>query len=412
MIQPTTTEGRSAPLNDEFFDSALALDAADPLAGYRDLFIAPFDFTALSCLDSDGPGRPLGATARLMDEFIRTQWDTRLTRGWSDGWRERTTMLADRLGTVALGAAAGQVMVTGSTAATLAAMARAALDGRPGRRTLVLDPDSFPDEHDVLEEIADERDLSLVRIDTHPVPGTAAGQLTAAVNDDTALILVSHVAYHCGRLADMREITRIAHAAGALTLWDLSQSAGVVPLSLDDWGADLAVGRTTDHLNGGPDAPAFAYVRHDLRSQVRQPIWKASEVEPVQATRALLSGTSPVLATVALRANLDVLESAGIASLRAKSEQLTAFALELTDHWLTPLGVEVLSPRDPGQRGGHMTLRRPDLDEILASFRAPVVVPGHRHPDQIRIGPAPLSTSFVEVYRGLAVVRALLEKQP
>jgi kynureninase len=357
-----------------------------------------------------------------MDDFVRDQWAGRLIRGWTDGWLEWPMRLGDRLGTVALGAAPGQIVVADSTTVLLYKLARAAVDARPGRRTIVLDTDNFPTDRYVLEGIAAERDLRLRWIETDPAAGITPAQVAAVVDSDTAIVLFSHVAYRSGWLADAVAINRIAHAAGALAMWDLSHSAGSVPVSLDEWDVDLAVGCTYKYLNGGPGAPAFAYLRSDLQAELRQPIWgwmghRASfEMGPghefATGIRALLSGTPPILAMVPLHANLDLLAEAGIDAVRAKSVLLTGYVLELTDRWLAPLGVEVVSPRDAQRRGGHVTLRQAGFEHVLTPLWERGVIPDYRRPDGIRIGPAPLSTSFVEVYRGLSVLRTVLEKQP
>jgi kynureninase len=272
----------------------------------------------------------------------------------------------------------------------------------------------------VLEGIAAERGLTLRWIETDPAEGIHASQVAAAVDEDTALVLFSHVAYRSGWIADGPEITRIAHDAGALILWDLSHSAGSVPVELDEWGVDLAVGCTYKYLNGGPGAPAFAYLRAGLQDELRQPIWgwmghRASfEMGPghefAPGVRALLSGTPPILAMVPLHANLDMLAEAGIHAVRAKSQLLTGYVLELADEWLAPLGVRVAGPRAPDRRGGHVTLSRPGFADLLEPLWAAGVIPDYRRPDGLRIGLAPLSTSFTEVYRGLAVLRDLAEK--
>ena len=406
--------------DDDLLTRAADLDAADPLADLRDRFIAPDGFDVVSYLDGNSLGRPLRATARLLDEFVREQWAGRLIRGWTDGWLEWPQRLGDRLGAVALGAAEGQVVVADSTTVLLYKLCRAAVDARPGRRKVVLDTDNFPTDRYVLEGIAAERRLDLVWIETDPATGITAEQVRAAVDEDTALVLFSHVAYRSGWLAPAAEINRIAHAAGALTLWDLSHSAGSVELQLDAWGTDLAVGCTYKYLNGGPGAPAFAYLRRELQDDVRQPIWgwmghRASfemgpGYEPAAGARALLSGTPPILAMVPLHANLDLLAEAGIEAVRAKSVLLTGYVLELADRWLAPLGVEVVSPRDAAHRGGHVTLRRAGFAQLLDSLWEHGVIPDYRQPDGIRIGPAPLSTSFTEVHRGLSTLRTLLEK--
>jgi kynureninase len=392
-----------------------ALDAADPLASYRDRFI---DSDAVSYLDGNSLGRPLKATAALMSDFIEEQWAGRLIRGWTDGWLDWPLTLGDRLGSIALGAAAGQVVIADSTTVLIYKLARAAVDARPGRRKVLLDTDNFPTDRYVLEGIAAERGLSLVWIETDPETGIHPSQVAEAVDDDTALILFSHVAYRSGWLADVAEINRIAHDAGALTMWDLCHSAGSVPLELDAWGVDLAVGCTYKYLNGGPGAPAFAYLRSGLQETLRQPIhgWMGHRAsfemgpgyEPAAGIRALLSGTPAILAMVPLHANLDVLASAGIETVRAKSVQLTTYALELADEWLVPRGVSVVSPRDAARRGGHVTLRKPGFEALLDKLWDAGVIPDYRRPDGLRIGPAPLSTSFTEVHTGLATLRDLL----
>ncbi|MGX6606830.1 kynureninase [Micromonosporaceae bacterium Da 78-11] len=405
----------------DLFARAQALDAADPLTAYRDEFLTPPDDDVLAYLDGNSLGRPLAATAALMDEFIRRQWAGRLIRGWTDGWMDWPITLGDRLGQAALGAAAGQVVIGDSTTVLLYKLARAAVDARPGRRKIVLDTDNFPTDRYVLEGIAAERGLDLVWITTDPDTGIHPDQVAAVVDEQTALVLFSHVAYRSGWLADAAGITRLAHAAGALVMWDLSHSVGSVPVELDAWGVDLAVGCTYKYLNGGPGAPAFAYLRTELQDTVRQPIhgWIGHRAsfemgpgyEPAAGARSLLSGTPPILAMVPLHANLDMLAAAGITTVRSKSVLLTDYALELADAWLAPLGVEVVSPRDAASRGGHITLRRAGFAELIEPLWDSGVIPDYRAPDGIRIGPAPLSTSFTEVHRGLATLRDLLEKQ-
>jgi kynureninase len=407
-------------LTDDLPARAADLDAADPLAGYRERFITPPAAELLSYLDGNSLGRPLEATARLVDAFIREQWGGRLIRGWDEGWLEWPLTLGDRLGSVALGAAPGQTVIGDSTTVLIYKLARAAVDARSGRRTVVLDTDNFPTDRYVLEGIAAERGLRLVWIETDPAAGITPEQVADVVDDDTALVLFSHVAYRSGWLADIAAINRVAHAAGALTMWDLCHSAGSVPVELDEWGVDLAVGCTYKYLNGGPGAPAFAYLRRELQGEMRQPIqgWMGHRAafemgpgyEPATGIRALLSGTPAILAMVPLQANLDMLEMAGIAAVRAKSLLLTGYVLDLADEWLAPYGVAVAGPREPSRRGGHVTLRRDGFKEFLEPLWDSGVIPDYRRPDGLRIGPAPLSTSFAEVCQGLTVLRELLEK--
>jgi kynureninase len=310
------------------------------------------------------------------------------------------------------------VVVADSTTVLLYKLARAAVDARPGRREVVLDTDNFPTDRYVLEGIAAERGLTLRWIRTDPAAGVTEEQVAEAVGPDTALVVLSHVAYRSGWIADAPAITRVAHEAGALMLWDLSHSAGSVTLQLDEWGVDLAVGCSYKYLNGGPGAPAFGYLRQDHHGRLQQPIWgwigrrdafeMAHGYEPAAGMRGVLSGTPPILAMVPLIAGLELIEAAGMSAVRAKSLELTAFALELVDAWLAPLGVTVVSPRDAARRGGHITLQRKGFRAVLDDLWKLGVIPDYREPDGIRIGLAPLSTSFTEVYQGLALFHTLL----
>jgi len=387
------------------------LDAADQLAAYRELFLPGTDLSAY--FDGNSLGRPLRATAERLEAFVREQWAGRLIRGWTDEWLEWPERVGDSIARVALGAAPGQVVVADSTTVLLYKLARAAVDARPDRREIVVDTDNFPTDRYVAEGIAAERGLTLRWVDTDPAAGITVEQVADAVGPRTALVLMSHVAYRSAWIADAAAITQTAHAAGALVLWDLSHSVGSVELDLDGWGVDLAVGCTYKYLNGGPGAPAFGYVRRELQDALQQPVWgwmgrrdafvMGPGYEPADGVRSVLSGTPPILAMVPLRAFLDVLEEVGMPAVRAKSRLLTAYAVELADAWLP--GVELVSPRDPDRRAGHVTLRRRGFRDVLGALWDAGVLPDFREPDDIRVGLAPLSTSFVEVHEGMAALR-------
>jgi len=397
---------------------AAELDAADPLAPLRERFLPAPDVVAY--LDGNSLGRPVAVTAERMDRFVRDEWAGRLIRGWDGGWLDLPLAVGDRIGAAALGAAPGQVVVADSTTVLLYKLARAGVAARPGRSEIVAHADDFPTDRYVLEGIAAERGLRLRWIHTADDAGVTAEQVAAAAGPDTALVCLSHVAYRSGWLADGAAITRAAHDAGALVLWDLSHSAGSVEVALDGWRADLAVGCTYKYLCGGPGSPAFAYVRRDLQAGLRQPVqgWMGRRdpflmgpgYEPAEGIRGMLSGTPPVLAMLPLLGGLDLLEEAGIAAVRAKSVALTRFTLELADAWLAPRGTTMVSPRADARRGGHVTLRRPGFRAVLDRLWERGVLPDYREPESIRIGLAPLSTSFAEVHRGLAALRDAVDE--
>ncbi|MGJ7906453.1 kynureninase [Actinopolyspora sp. H202] len=397
----------------DFATKARELDDTDPLGDYPDRFL-PTDDDIVAYFDGNSLGRPPAVTAERMEHFVRHQWRARLIRGWDDEWLDWPTAVGDRLGEAVLGAAPGQLVVADSTTVLLYKLARAALHTRPERGEILLDTDNFPTDRYVVEGIADEHGLTLRWIETDPTAGITSEQVANAIGPNTALVVFSHVAYRSGYLADAAAITRLAHEAGALALWDLSHSAGAVPVELDDWDVDFAVGCGYKYLNGGPGAPAFAYVngrhQHNLRQPIqgwmghRSPFTMGPGHEPAPGIRSVLSGTPPILGMVPLLAGVELLEQAGTEAIRAKSLLLSDFALELADVWLPPLGVRVASPREHHRRGGHVTLCRADFEVVTEELRRRGVVPDFRAPDGIRIGLSPLSTRFTEVYAGMATL--------
>ena len=369
-------------------------------------------------LDGNSLGRPTRASAERIAEFITEAWGGRLIRGWDEQWLDLPLQIGDALGAAALGAAPGQVFIGDSTTVLLYKLARAAADARPGRTEIVLDTDNFPTDRYIVEGIAAERGLTLRWIDVDLSAGVTPEQVRAAVNENTALVLLSHVAYRSGFLADLSAITAIAHAAGALVLWDLCHSVGSVPIALDAAGVDLAVGCTYKYLNGGPGSPAFGYVRADLQDALTQPIqgWMANAdvfemgptFVPAGGIRRFMSGTPAILGMLAMQDTIAMIDAAGIDAVRAKSVALTEFAIALVDDWLAPLGVTVASPRDADRRGGHVTIDHPAMRQVTAALWTQDVIPDFRAPAGLRIGLSPLSTSFVETYEGVAAIRDTL----
>lgn len=414
MTDTAPTPDLLAALPADLRERAAALDAADPLAHHRDRFARSEGLVAY--LDGNSLGRPLAATRERLASFVDGPWAGRLIRSWDEGWMDAPTELGDTLGRVALGAAPGQTVVADSTTVLLYKAARAALEARPGRRVIVADTENFPTDRFVLEGIAAERGLELRWITPDPEAGVTPEEVAAAVGPDTALVLLSHIAYKSAYVADLPGITRLVHDAGALVLWDLCHSAGAVPLSLDADGVDLAVGCTYKFLNGGPGSPAFAYVATGLQDQVRQPVqgWMGSAdpfamgpaYEPASGIRQMISGTPPIVGMLPMRDMLDLLDEAGMPAVRAKSTALTGFVIDVADAYLP--GVRVVSPRDPERRGSHVMLDHPDFRRVVAQAWERGVVPDFRPPQGLRVGLSPLSTSFTEVAVGLWVIRELL----
>jgi kynureninase len=407
---------------DQHLAYARRMDRADGLAHYRKRFTGADG--PLVYFDGNSLGRPPIAAIERMQHFMTEEWGGRLIRGWDENWLAQPTALGDRIGRAVIEATAGQTIVADSTTVLLYKLARAAVDAQlardPERREIVVDTDNFPTDRYVLEGIAAERGLELRWIQVDTSAGVTPAQLARVVGPATALVVLSHVAYRSAYLADAPELTRIAHDAGALILWDLCHSAGSVEVKADAWGFDLAVGCTYKYLNGGPGSPAFAYVREDLQRVLAQPIqgwWGTKdmflmgpEYEPVPGIRRFLSGTAPILGMLPMAETLAMIEEAGMPAIRAKSVALTAFAIELSEAWLAPHGVTLASPADPDERGGHVTLHHDAMREVTARLWQRDVIPDYRDPGGLRIGLSPLSTSFEEVHRGLAATREVLRE--
>lgn len=397
-------------------DSA-QLDAADPLAAHRDLFIG--SETDLVYLDGNSLGRPLRSTAERLGTFVAEEWGGRLIRGWDERWFELPRTLGDRIGAGLLGAAPGQTAVGDSTTVLLYKMVRAAVAAHPQRREIVVDTDNFPTDRYIVEGVARECGLDVVWITPDHDRGVTPELLAPVLGERTALVLVSHVAYKSGFLADGPALAELTHAAGGWLLLDLSHSTGSVPLELDAWGVDLAVGCTYKYLNGGPGAPAFGYVaaRHLDSGAFDQPIqgWMGAaepfrmgpSYEPAPGIRRLISGTPPVLGMLALEDMVGLIESVGMAAVRAKSVALTEHAIALVDDVLPEVALR--SPRSSAERGGHVTIGHPRMREVTAALWRRDVIPDFREPDALRIGLSPLSTSFAEVEAGIRAVRDLLD---
>ena len=400
---------------------AAELDAQDPLAAFRDKFARDqHDGRELIYLDGNSLGRlPLATTERIA-RVVREEWGTGLIGSW-DHWMGLPARVGDLLGEHLLGAGPGQVAVSDSTTVNLYKLACAALDARPDRRVIVTDDDNFPTDRYVFQAIAAQRGCELRMIHTDMDSGLDEAALRAAVDEDTAVVSLSHVAYRSAALADMARVTDLVHASGAVMLWDLCHSVGSVPVQLDACRADLAVGCTYKYLNAGPGAPAFLYVRRDLQDRLRQPIWgwmgqrnlfeMGPDYDPVPGIERFTTGTPPVVGVVAVQEGARLLAEAGIGRLRDKGIRLTEYLITLADAWLVPLGCSLASPRDPARRGSHVTVHHPRAQQLCRELAARGVITDYRAPDRVRYGPAPIYTRFTDIWDAMSTTRQILETQ-
>ena len=404
---------------------ANALDTRDALASFRDEFLIADP--NLIYLDGNSLGRTPKRTIDLMQNTIEEEWGNRLIRAWNDGWMHTPTKLGAKIASL-VGAQADEIVVTDATTVNLFKLAVAALRAQPQRIKIVSDVLNFPSDLYVLQGIIDllGGDHDLVLIPSVDGISIASQDIETTIDAQTALVCLTHVAFKSAFMYDMAQVTELAHQAGAFMLWDLSHSVGAVPVDLNGCNVDLAVGCTYKYLNGGPGAPAFLYVRKDLQTQLKPPIWGwlaaenpfAFELDftPANDISRYKVGAPPILSMKAVEPAVDLLLEAGMERLREKSERQTAYLIYLADQWLTPLGFSLGTPRQVERRGSHVSLRHPEAYRIcraLIESPSPAikVIPDFREPDNIRLGITPLYTTFSEIHRALDRMREIVEQK-
>jgi len=393
-------------------------DQADPLRGFRDRFAIGPDPVAY--LDGNSLGRPPRSTIARLQEVLAQEWAGGLILSWPERWVDLPVVVGDQLAEAVLGSGPGQTLIADSTTVNLFKVLHAACGLRPDRTEIVVDDANFPTDRYVVDSVAAARGLTVRWLWPDPESGVAVGDLVDVLGPRTAAVVLSHVDYRSGYLADLNEITAAVHAAGGVVVWDLCHSAGVVPMSLDSAEVDFAVGCTYKYLNAGPGAPAFLYVAERHVATVEQPItgWfgaadifaMAEKFEPAPDIRRMLSGTPSVLGIVAVQEGLSLIAEAGLDRIRGKAVDLTEYAIALADERLVPVGARVASPRAAAQRGGHVTIRCADAEAVTAQLVAAGVVPDFRNPDLIRLGLSPLTTSYAEVWTAVDTFAGILAR--
>jgi kynureninase len=397
-------------------DRAVELDRLDPLSSFRERFIPQTD-DVVAYLDGNSLGRPLRSIATAWDDLVHRQWAGRLIRSWTEGWMELPEQVGDELGAAALGAAAGQTVIADSTTVNFYKAMRAALALAPGRHKIITDRDNFPTDRYVVESLAAEFGLEIIWLETDIASGVGLDDVTAVLDDEVAVVTLSHIAYRSGFIADVPGITAAAHRIGAVVVWDLCHSVGSTPAELDTWGVDFAVGCTYKFVGAGPGAPAFLYANARHHDRLAQPIWgwlgRADAFEmpqgylPATGIRSMMSGTPSIPGILAVRQGARVIAEAGIDAIRQKAIALTSMTIDLYDEWFAPLGFALGSPRDALIRGGHVTVSRSDARQLAGRLVAAGVLVDFRTPDAVRIGLSPLPTSFAEVFDALALMREM-----
>lgn len=390
-------------------DRAAELDRSDPLGIYRDLFVTDDE---LVYLDGNSLGRAPRAAAAAVDDAVRDGWARELVMGW-DHWLDLGVEVGELLAPL-IGAAPGQVALGDQTSVNLYKLATAALEHSESKRILT-DEGNFPSDLYVLDSVARHNGGELVVIEEDPSIETLKGHLDRSIG----LVSMTHVSYRSGAMHDGAAVTDVVHSAGALMLWDLAHSAGSVPVELDDWGADLAVGCTYKYLNGGPGAPGFLYVSSPLQTDLIQPItgWFAhadqfafaNEFVPSESIRRFLVGTPPILSLTAAKEGIAISSKAGIDALRTKGSSLTSIFIEAVSEWAPDLDVHIATPTDPQRRGAHVSVRHAHGFQISQALRQSGIIVDFRAPDLIRFGFAALYTSHTDAIVAADTLRTILE---
>jgi kynureninase len=391
------------------------LDRADTLSGFREQFELP---AGIIYLDGNSLGALPRRTRERIESVVAHEWGRDLITSWNGAdWISLPQRTGDGIGAL-IGAANGQVIAADSTSVNLFKVLSVALRARPGRGVIVSERANFPTDLYVIEGLIDQlgdiHELVLVE-------GTeeALEAVLAERGSEVAAVVLTHVHYTTSRVYDMGRITAAAHRAGATMVWDLSHSAGVVPVDLDGCEVDFAVGCGYKHLNGGPGAPAFIYAARRHHDRFQQPIsgWMGDTrpfdfhrgYEPAPGISRYLSGTPSVLGLAALEASVELIREAPMDAIRRKSIALGDLFIDLVDRHCEGLGMELVSPREGPRRGSHVSYRHPESYPVMQALIASGVIGDCRPPDLLRFGFAPLYLRYADVWQAVMRMAEILQ---
>lgn len=388
----------------------LALDARDPLAAQRGEFLLP---EGVIYLDGNSLGALPRATPARIAEVVAAEWGGDLIRSWNKhGWIDLPRRVGDKIARL-IGAGPGEVVVADSTSINLFKVLTAALRLNPQRRVILSERENFPTDLYIAQGLAGLLGQG------HEVRLVTGRDVIAAIDDDTAVVMLTQVNYRTGAMHDLARVTRAAQAKGALILWDLAHSAGAVPVDLRAADADFAVGCGYKYLNGGPGAPAFVWVAPRHQARFVQPLsgWLGHDApfafetayRPAAGIGRYICGTPPVLSLAALEAGVDQLLSVDIVALRRKSMALTELFIRAIEQECAGLDLDLVSPRDPARRGSQVSFTHAQGYPVMQALIAGGVIGDFRAPDILRFGFAPLYLRFVDAWDAAVALGEILE---
>jgi kynureninase len=400
---------------------ALDLDARDPLARFRSQFV--ISDPNICYLDGNSLGRLPLATIEAVKAFMEDEWGPEVVTGWGH-WVDEAQPTGDLIGRATLGAAAGQVLACDTTSVNFYQLALAAIHARPGRKTIITDAANFPTDRYILDGIAKQFGLKLVIIDNESVGSAEYERITPQIlephlNDDVALVTLEVIQYRSGARNDIKSLTDLVRKHGAFMLWDASHAVGAIEMDFDKNGVDIAVGCTYKYGNSGPGSPAWLYVNKKVQAELQVPIqgWfsqgdqfaMGADFERASGIRGFQIASPSLIGLRCIKSAFTMIEEAGIGAISEKAAIGTEMMIQLYDAWLADLGFNLLTSRNPQERGGHISLGHPDAARICVALREFAdVIPDYRTPDAIRLAISPLPSSYVEVWDGFSRIRDLV----
>jgi kynureninase len=401
--------------------AAQKLDAQDPLHHFKNDFV--ITDPDMCYLDGNSLGRLPHATVKAINDFLTHEWGPEVVTGWGH-WVDEAQSAGDLIGRSALGAAAGQVLACDTTSVNFYQLASAAIKARPNRKTIIIDAANFPTDRYIMQGLAEHHGLKLITINNED-PSISSNELITPellekyLNDDVALVSLEVVQYRSGARQDIKAINDLVKSHGALMLWDAAHAVGSVAMNFDANGVELAVGCTYKYGNSGPGAPAWLYVSTSMQKELRVPIqgWFAQRdqfamgptFERDDSIRGFQIASPSLMGLRCIKSAFSMIEEAGIENIEKKAARGTEMMIELFDEWLAPLGFTLNTPRDPKQRGGHISLVHPEAEKIAIALRQYAnVIPDYRVPNSIRVAISPLATSYTEVFDGFQRLRDLV----
>jgi len=409
-------------------DKVLELDQNDPLASFRSEFY--FTDQEICYLDGNSLGRLPLKTIEQVNSFLTTEWGNQLVDGWSH-WIDQAQTAGDLLAETALGASKGQTLVCDTTSVNFYQLCVAAIKANPNRKKIIIDSANFPTDRYILQGIAEQFDLELITLNSDGMGGPGAidiasedeeitpDALRPILSKEVALLTLQAINYRSGVRQDLKAITDLAREFGIYVVWDCSHAIGSIVLDFEKNGVDLAVGCTYKYGNSGPGAPAWLYVSKDIQRELQVPIqgWFAQRdqfamgdnFEKVEGIRGFQIASPSLMGLRCIKSAFEMIEEAGISRIERKAGQGTQMMIELFDKWLSPLGFTLNTPRDAGNRGGHISLCHPEASKIAIALRKYAnVIPDYRAPNSIRVAISPLVNSYVEIYDGFQRIRDLV----